>query len=195
MRNVIFIIMIASFRLSTLAEEDYYPLRVGNEWTMAAVYTVPQKGVANDVFHQRISSTVVRDGKTYFSYQLWTDQHPKKINSADLDRKVVNAVYTIDTENKGSSETISLALPLKVGASWRQPLKGRIITKSVIGLETVKASEKTYEKCFHIRSTSSDRSYKEDTWLASGVGYVKVDHLFANGVRFTQTLKEFRPGP
>ena len=57
---------------------------------------------------------------------------------------------------------------------------------------TVTIGEKTYENCIHIRNTTDKRGFQEDFWEAPHIGCVKSDSTYAEGIKISLTLREFK---
>ena len=184
------IISLSAFSSSLRGE--YIPIAVGDEWTMSALIVSPSGKASEGVVRRRIDSVAEKDGKTYVRARTWTVGRPKSTESTKLLRKDLNAVYSVDEGVAGSPEQIEVVLPLKAGVTWQQTVGPKTLTHTVIGLENIDVSGKTYENCFHIRTTSTDGSYTEDFWEAPRVGNVKSIIAYGNGARFTLTLEEFK---
>jgi hypothetical protein len=182
---------------SALAGSEYYPLKVGNDVTWAVTFYSVAGTRFEGAAHRRIESTVEKDGKTYFRSRVWFEGLPGGIMAlaqyTRLDRKDDKAEYSIYETIEGLAEQIEVVFPLKAGAKTYKVQNDMFFTNTVIGLERVEVSGKTYENCFHMRSSSSDGSYVEDYWEAPVVGNVKSEIVYGSGFSMTLTIKEFKP--
>jgi hypothetical protein len=193
-RFLLWALMMAVGGISAMAEDDYFPLQVGQVRIMTTVYVSAEGKVVGSDHSQNITSTVVTDGKTYFRCVSGNKGPQRPLLPPILYRKDEKAVYSLEEAAGGAVERIELVLPLRVGATW-QRVVGRVTrTVTVMGVETVEIDEKTYLNCYHLCETSEDGSYTQDAWIAPGVGTVKANTVYDNGMRMNLTLKEFKPG-
>jgi len=194
MRSLLYILITAVFAHTAFAEDEYFPLAVGQEITMTATVVSASGKTSEGVAHQKIEGTVEKDGKTYYRDLVSIDTPALKGEFAKLLRKDEKAAYSIDDGKEGAVEQIEALFPLKVGATWQHKADTKTMTTTVIGLESIEISGKSYEKCWHLHTTSSDGSYTEDAWEAPALGDVKSEVVFGNGAKIILTLKEFKPG-
>jgi len=159
---------------------------------MSVSMVSPTGRIAEGLFRRRMEATVARDGKAYVREHTWTVGLPSRTDSMKLLRKDLDAVYSIDESVSGSTEQVEIVLPLKLGLTWQQRAKARMLKNEVVGVETVDAAGKTYENCYHIRVTSSDGSYTEDFWEAPRVGNVKSILTYSSGLKVTVALTDFK---
>jgi hypothetical protein len=175
--------------------DSYFPFNIGDEWTSAITIAVPKVNASAVVgFHQKTESIVERNGKTYFRSRNWWDIQPDNHETITLSRKDAKGIYGIDENSKDAMETLFIPLPLNVGAKWDTIVGSKTVTDTVVAVEDVEVSGKTYKKCLHTHSSSSDGSSTSDSWRAAGIGDVKTVTVFDNGNINTQILKEFKPG-
>jgi len=194
MRRALLTLLLVLGAFSPLARGEYIPIAIGDEWTMTATLFFPDGKAAEGIVRRRIENGAEKDGKTYVRSRTWTVGLPKRTESTKLLRKDAHAVYSIDEKIENSAEQIEALLPLKAGATWSQTVGSNTLTHTVIGLETVDVSGKTYQNCYHLRTTSADGSYTEDFWEAPRVGNIKSIIVYGNGVKFTLALEEFKSG-
>ena len=194
MRYGLWILVLPFLGFSALAGNDYLPLAVGQESTMAVTIAMPDGSVMEGTAHRKIEGNVLKDGKNYFRCRTWFEGMPFKAGSTKLVRKDEKAVYAIDERTAGSVEQTIVVLPLKVGAAWERMVRGMVVTDSVIQREDIDISDKIYKNCYHIQSTWSDGKFRKDSWTAPSVGTVKEQTAYADGLTFTYTLKEFKRG-
>jgi hypothetical protein len=194
MHRVLLTLIVALGALSHIAEGEYIPIAVGDEWAMAAAIFSPTGKATECVVRRRIESAIEKDGRTYVRSRTWTVGMPKRTETTKLLRKDTNGVYSIDESIADSSEQIEVALPLKAGVTWQQIVGPKTLTHTVIGLETIEVFGKIYANCYHIHTSSADGSFTEDFWEAPRVGNVKSMILYGNGMKFTLTLEEFKAG-
>lgn len=176
MRYLIWCLVAICVRSSVLAESDYIPLAVGNHWQMSAKRESSIGPSTDSLFHRRLEGTVEKEGKTYFRVRMWSDG-PTKGEVTEYVRKDNEGYYTTRDLDKTPPER-ELILPLKVGAASERKVLGRTMTITVVGLESVTVSGKTYENCFHIREVVPEEKYTKDTWLAPNVGVVTTVSSF-----------------
>ena len=191
MRFLLLALMVAVCAFSALAEDDYFPMNVGDEWTLAVTYVSATGEVSEGLIHRKMNSAINRDGKTYYQLRTWTEGLPQKIDTLKLVRHDEKAVYSIDARKDGAIEQVDFLLPLKVGTTWNRTTNTAV---AVIGLDPVEIGGKHYENCFHVRSTNAGTQMTEDFWLAPNIGNFKSLLAFGSGVKVTTTLKEFKPG-
>jgi hypothetical protein len=194
MRYAIWPLMAALCGYSALAEDEYCPLTVGQERTMAVTISMPDGSVIAGTAHRKIEGNAEKDGKAYFRCRTWFEGMPFKEGSTKLIRKDEKAVYSIDERDAGAVEHVSVVLPLKVGSTWERIVRGMAVTDTVIQREAIDISGKTYKNCYHIQSIWSDGRFTKDAWEAPNVGTVKEQTAYADGLRFTYTLQDFKPG-
>ena len=142
--------------------------------------------------HTITEASVSKDGKEYFRQRLWSEGLPKKIELRMLLRKSEDGVYSLDEDHNATTEQTELTLPLRVGATWKRTMQGKHMTDTVIGMETVEISGKIYAKCWRIQTISLGET--EDVWFAPNVGLIKAEVTLANGLRISESLKEFKSG-
>jgi hypothetical protein len=194
MRPVLCTLM-SFFGLSAFAEDDYFPMVIGSEWTMTAKVDSAASGRTFEyTFYRSLEGAVERNGKTYYRYRTWTEGLPKNFDSTRLLRKDETAYYYIEDMQKESAEQIEVLLPLKIGTSWQQKLASLKLTSTVVGIEAVEAGGKNYMKCYHLRRMDADAKYTEDIWDAPGIGPVKSETVVADGTKIVLLLNEFKPG-
>lgn len=192
MRFLLLTLVMALCGFSALAEDDYSPLHVGDEWTyiIRHINTIPGRPILEGEDHQRIRSTVERDGKTYFVFEQWGTDPAKKETSSYV-RKDEKGEYSTCERSKSGDETLWLSFPLKIGTSWKYDEE---TTCTVAALEDVAIEAKTYKHCYHIVRKSSDGSFTSDDWFAPNIGLVKCEDAWASGGKRTMSLVEFKPG-
>jgi hypothetical protein len=193
MRYLLWSVIALAMGASALAEDEYVPLVLGTEWVMAGKVEAPTGRVSETVFHRRLEGTVDRGGVSYFRLRTWTEGLPKNYDSTKLVRKDDKAFYSIEDMEKDIPEQMELTLPLKIGATWQRKATAGMMTVTVVGLESISVSGKTYENCFHLRSVMADAKFTEDFWEAPGVGRVKSETVVADGAKVSMTLTEFKP--
>jgi hypothetical protein len=194
MRYLLWCLIVALLGFPALAENEYLPIAVGNEWKMKATLVSPTGELSEGTAHRKVEGTVEKDGKTYFRSRTSIDAGPMKHEYTKLHRKDEKAFYFLDESKEGAAEQVEIVLPLKVGTTWQRTWGSMSLTETVVGIETVTISGKAYENCYHIRVTSPDGSYTEDYWEAPNVGSVKSKAVYGNGGKVTLTLKEFKSG-
>jgi hypothetical protein len=194
MRYVLWCLIAAVYGSSAMAGDEYIPLTVGDEWTMASTSVSPTGQVSEGVARRKIEGSVEKGGKTYFRSRTWTESEPAGMEHTELVRMDAKAYYSIDEKKPDAVEQIIMVLPLKIGATWQRTLGSMTATETVIGLETVEISGKVYENCYHIRLSTANGHYTENFWQAPNVGNVKDDVVYGNGLKMSCTLNEFKPG-
>jgi len=172
--------------------DGYLPLVEGNEWTMDAVMTSPTGEVTKATARRKTGATEERSGKVYHRV-LTAMEGPYPMSYTKLNRKDETGYYTLDPRDPNAKEQAEVVLPLKIGSSWKRTSGPMNLTDTVVALEDVAVNGKTYEKCYHIRVTSSDGNYTEDYWEAPNVGSVKSEIVYGNGGKITLTIREFKP--
>jgi hypothetical protein len=168
---------------------DYEPLAEGDVWTLQAEDVLPKGGTQTATLTRTVASPVERGGKTYFTVRLAA---PGKQGIVQLIRKDDNGLYSIDPKDPNAKEQQDVMFPIKEGQSWEGFSNGEPVKISVVGLETVTANGKTYEKCFHIQSKGLKSGASEDDWEAPNLGSVKMELHFPNGAKSTLSLIEFK---
>jgi hypothetical protein len=189
MRFIFLALMVAVCGFSALAEDDYFPMHVGDEWTYSITSSeLYEKGVA----YVKIEGTNEREGKTYFRNHSWWKGNPSQLipETETLFRKDREAVFCI----LGSTEKLALVLPLKVAATWHNTIGAIAIVNTVVGLETIELSGKSYNNCYHIRTVRETDNTLEDLWLAPNIGTIKTITTYSFGRAVTATLMKFKPG-
>jgi hypothetical protein len=194
MRFLLLAMMMAVCGCSPSAKEDYVPLAVGDEWTMGATVVSATGHALECIARRQIEGAVERDGKIYFRSRSTMEGMPTKVEITKLVRKDEKGFFSIEEAKKGAVEQTEIVLPLKVGNTWKRTMGSTSVTDTVIGVESVSISGKTYDKCYRIRSVTADNSLTEDFWQAPHVGDVKSVITYGSGAKITLTLKEFKPG-
>jgi hypothetical protein len=188
-------VFICAVPLSAAEESPYIIVKEGAEWTMEAKLFSPKGDVVPAIGRRVIESGVEKDGKTYLRERTWLEVKGEKVAGYNkLARKDDAGFYSIQEDQEGATEQREIVLPLKAGQSWEFISKGKPVKCTVIGLETVTVGDKTYENCFHLRSTGPDGAFTEDFWESPNEGNVKSEILFANGAKVALILKEFKRG-
>jgi hypothetical protein len=193
MRSVLLTLIMALLAFSAMAgaDDDYYPIHAGDEWTSEFKVDPPTEGISEGIFRRRIEGVVNKGGRKYFRSRRWTEGLPST-EFTKLYRKDEKGVYCVEEEIEDPKEQMEVALPLKLGSTWQHKDRQIELTDKVISRETIRAFGKTYESCFHVRSECP--SYTADYWLAANVGIVKVHIIYVTGKSLIATLKEFKPG-
>ena len=197
MRFLLCILIMAVSGISALADDDYYPLHVGDQWTMTVEHVSRTGKVTHGIARQTIRAAAVRMGKVYFRCRF-VDASNNQDNIV-LVRKTEKGVYTMYEEPPNSEECIELSYPLKPGLTWHRTFHLGAVTITykvvVVGLERVKVPPRIYKGCYHIRSISSATGAKPvDSWFAPGIGFVKSVAFYEDGTKRIVTLKKFKPG-
>jgi hypothetical protein len=192
MRILLLALMMALCGCSALADDDYYPLHVGDEWTMTITIVTPAGKTTEGIVHRKTESTIERDEKTYYRSRFWSEGLPTKIEVFTLFRKDEKRAYSMDEKNLDAIEQVEALLPLKVGATWHHTFKSDARTDTVIGMETLEIAGKTYENCWHIRSVNSNESHIENYWQAPIEGIIKSE-VVSNGIKISIVIKDFKP--
>jgi hypothetical protein len=175
-------------------QSEYIPVKPGSEWTMDVVLTGPTGKVNKAVGRRRIEDVVEKDGRKYVRSRTWMEGGPSPMEYTKLIRKDADGLHTIAEDGKNGKEQTEIPLPMKPGATWKCDARGVTLNETVIGIESVKIGDKTYENCFHIRIESADGMYREDFWEAPKVGGVKSEIAYGSGGKIALTLREFKTG-
>jgi hypothetical protein len=194
MRFTLLPAMMVSFGISALAADEYWPIAVGQERTMTVSISMPDGGMIEGLAHRKIEGAATKDGIAYFRCRTWFEGMPFKSGSTKLMRKDEKGVYSIDERDPGSVEQVIVVLPLKAGSTWQRSVRGMTVVETVMNKEDVNVQGKIYKNCYHIQSTWSDGRYTKESWEAPNVGAVKEKISYADGLTFTYTLKDFKPG-
>ena len=187
---------VSAASLSAAEESPYLLVKQGAEWTMEAKLISPKGSEMPAVGRRVIEEGVEKDGKKYFRERTWLEKDGKKLTEyTKLVRKDDTGFYSIMEGQEGAVEKREIVLPLKVGKSWEFPARPDFMVKcTVIGLEAVTIGSKTYENCFHLRTSGAEGKYVEDFWEAPIEGSVKSEGTYADGTKITLTIKEFKAG-
>jgi hypothetical protein len=192
MRNLLLLLVLAANGSAAFADDDYFPAAVGQKSLMAAKVTTPDGKILTGDASQTFEGSVQKNGKTYFRDHFLLPL--LEMDFTKLVRRDDKGAYSMDADKGDAVEQTEAIFPLKVGASWQDMSDGRTMTTTIIGFESVEIAEKTYGKCCHLRTTTSDGNYTADDWEAPGLGEVKSEVVFKNGLKVTLTLKQFTPG-
>ena len=192
MRFLLLALLMAPCGCSPSAQDDYFPLAVGNEWVMDNTSVTSDGHRSEGIYHRKIEGVVEKDGRTYFRFRMWQEGAQSEWNSTKLIRKDEKGVYFMDELNGVTAEQVEFLLQLKVGATWNRTTGGKTLSESVVEMQTIKVSDQTYKDCFHIRGADENGIYSEDQWVGPNIGEVKARHG-RPGLTFTQTLMEFIP--
>lgn len=189
------VLVISSFtpHLFATSEQDYLPLREGDEWTMDVTIVAPNGQKFTATGRRRVGEQIERDGKTYHQVRTWIEDGPFPFDQVKLMRKAATGVYSLDPQWKGQKEQLEIVLPLKVGQTWKRVNGPQNLNERVVALESVTVGEKIFENCYRVRSESSDGQFTEDYWEAPILGSIKSD-ITSFGSRIRLTLREFKPG-
>ena len=194
MRYVLFSLLIV-LRFSAFAEDDYYPLVIGQERTMLLVMMEPDGSATIGREITKIERTVEKGGHAYFLCHVWSEGFQDKIDFTYLARKDDSGVYIIDERSGFADERRELILPLKSGLSWNQVIGPRTFTTTITGLENVKVyGDKTVDNCYHFQNTVDDDSCIRSASYANGIGMVKNSLILKASRSLVYMLIEFKPG-
>lgn len=181
--------------LSAAEDASYIQLKLGAEWTMDAQLTSAKGSTLPAIGRRVIEEGIEKNGKKYLRERTWLEMNGEKAGEyTKLLRKDDTGIYSIFEGQEEAVEKREIALPLKVGESWEFTVRDRVVKCTVIGLETVTIGSKTYENCFHLRSSGADGNYVEDFWEAPVVGSIKSEISYGDGTKVILTLKEFKAG-
>jgi hypothetical protein len=173
-------------------EYPYFPLQVGRETIMADVHGGPSSECT------KVVGMVEKNGKIYFRSRLsWliANAGEAALEANELLRKDGQALYAVD-EGFHSVEQVKFALPLKAGQTGVRTRGARREDYSIIGMESIEISGKSYDKCWHIRTAvmENGRPSTIDSWEAPNVGTVRTTSTSSDGKTRTIELKEFKSG-
>jgi hypothetical protein len=179
------------FALTSLAltADDYLPLAEGHEWIMDMTMTLPSGEAKTSTARRKVGATQEVKGKLYHRVVLSIERQ-NAVEDANWFRKDATGFYSLDPKDPEASEEVEVLFPLEVGKTWLRNTGPKKVTNTVVALESVTIGGKTYDKCYHIRTTSAD-GFTEDFWLAPEVGNVKSVIVFGNDRKVTLTLREF----
>jgi hypothetical protein len=185
-------LLLLLLKTSASAEDndDYSPLKIGDEWIMDVVTKTPKE--IKCALIVRITHTMDRDGKQYFAQQRITESKSIAQGMDVFVRKDETGIYSIDQANNHGKEQADIQLPFVVGKEWTRYVGSNEGKETEIGIETIAVGGKTYEKCFHVRVETNDRSFRLDFWQAPNVGQIKAEASIA-GLKSTMTMREFKP--
>jgi hypothetical protein len=182
------------------AEDDYYPMTVGNMWNYHGVITYEQAdadtGATFITVAEVTAETQLTNGEDVFeltnldsTFTRPPDETTLVNTRVNYARKTDDHVLAYDSKDDTEPDTV-LALPLEDGKTWTVSSKGdTTITATVDGQESITVPAGTYE-CWKVRMTLTVGSTSQDVywWYAEGVGHVK--HYFeATYGAFTETMK------
>ena len=179
---------------SASVDEDYFPLAVGQERTMAATSVSATGEIFEGLLHRVIEGTVEKSGKTYFRFRTWTDGLPRQIDYLECVRKDEKGYYSIDEKDEAAVEHVDYVLPLKLGASWKRVANSRTTTVTVLAFESIEINGEAYKNCCHLRTTNTATQFTEEIWLAPNLGSIKSLMAFGGAARLSLTLKDFKAG-
>lgn len=174
--------------------DDYVPFGQGHEWTMDAAFTSPEGEVTHGTAHRRVGEKEERNGQVYYRTRIWMENAPFPVDHTDLRRRDRSGSYSLDLKDANAKEQPGVMLPLEAGKRWSVAAGQVTFKNEVLGIEDVIVNGTKYEKCYRIRTASTDGGYTEDYWEAPKVGCVKHEIVFQNGVKISMTLREFKPG-
>ena len=171
---------------ANVPDDDYAPQYEGDEWLMEITFTGADGAKATSANRRIAGKMVERDGKQWREMNVRSEGEKDARVTTFLERKDKVGVYSI----KSGKEVLEFFQPIRIGKEW---LKGNLKCK-VVGRETIKIGDKTYEGCYRIRGEVPD-GYWEETWHAPSVGMVRFESGFAGTQNFgVAVLKEFKPG-
>ena len=171
-------------------DEVYFPLEVGATREMYVLVMPPNKVVSFASAERKTLEKVKRDGKEYFRQRTSIRGGGMDQAYTALVRVDEKGVHVIDERHADAREEIDIRFPLEIGKTWTS-LRDREIVWRVVGVETVKIKNKTYEDCLHLRGEAKDGKYIEEKWIHKGVGDVKVD-IRMDKIRVMMALREFK---
>lgn len=192
MRYVLWILLLILHGSPAFARDDYFPMAVGDEWTMSVTMTGNQEPPQYGVYRRIIDAAMDKNGKTYLHSKISFEGMPFKAEGMKLMRKDDHAVWSIDQRMENATERLETVLPLKTGSHWERNVRGMPMTNTVLGKETIVIDGKTYKNCFHIQSTWSNGTFISDSWQAPNIGTVKKQLTYSDGLTFTYLLKEYK---
>lgn len=194
--QVLVLSVIACFGLTSFGAEadDYLQIHEGREWTSDVTIRLPDGRIESGIGHSLVEGKVQHAGRTYHRVRISLEGGPLPFKIAKLVRKDAAGVYTIPEGDPEATEQMEVKLPLKVGATWQRPFGGVMLKESVVGMESVTIGDKIYKECYRVRSETPDGMYVENYWEAPGIGSVKSETVYSNGLRILWTLREFKPG-
>lgn len=197
MRSLL-IALTASFALvSTLfsaEQSDYAPHAEGHEWVMDGEITYPNGEKKSVTGRRKVEGSVEYNGKTYLKSSTSLEGGPERPPYVKPTRRHSTGLYSVEENVQDAKEEPEILFPLKEGLTWKRSFGAQMMTHTVLGVETVTIADKKFEECFHIRSLTDKGDVTEDYWIAPNIGSVKSMITYANGVKLTLTLREFKPG-
>lgn len=209
MRSLLILLILRLLGAVALAEDDYFPLAIGEKWTMR-VKTIGEGGGISGFFSSAIYGTTVRNGRTYFgTIEAYDWRWPARILSLSslpnkyetygrgikFYRSTNDAIFVSLKAPTGVFEYMEIPRPLRVGTVWRQNEGFEVTVSKVLSKESVRVNGHRFANCYHLRKRASKyiailheqvNCYVRDTWLAPGVGEVKRIETQGDG-RFALT--------
>ena len=178
--------------VSRAADDNYFPLAIGNEWIMELHIISSNGDKTNGVLHRKIGEAVQHNGKTYFRSHTWLENsRPFAMDYTKLVRRDDAGFYSIDERDPKRVEKQGGKLPLEVGMKWENKVEGGILRTTVMAKEEVTMGTKVYKNCFRIRIASKNEEYVEEFLEAPGVGSLKSEIKRVDG-KWVLTLREFK---
>jgi hypothetical protein len=161
---------------------SYFPLAVGDQWDYRLVTTV-ERGDRLDTttvatYEHRITGTAkLADGKPAF-VRIWESQvtlHDSALPESTFSqsettylRRTGQAVYRYPS--RASPPDSILLLPIQIDQQWESNGVGY----HVMGRDDVQIEDQTYTSCWRIKTSTSADPNPINTWLAPGVGLVRL---------------------
>lgn len=178
-----FFISLIFFGCSLFENEDYYPLKVGNEWKYEGYTLRGNDTTMRTMTEVKITYKINKEDVFVSSSKTQNYIYPAPLDSV-MDSSYVYIVETKDAiisySDKGR-DTI-LSLPLNKDKSWKQVYAGDTITYTVLEQEDVDVPAGTYKKAWKIEKKykSNGIEFSPYFYYADGVGLIKYHLEYTN---------------
>lgn len=168
---------------------NYFPVAMGNRWTMTMSGFVIPAGVDTVTVTGTFERTVIDTTTHAMGYKLWVMEEISATTFTQGDTTVTyrdtSYAYTMESDSElvAYDDTITteyeilVKLPVTVGETWEPYTDDNSVTREILSISTiVSVPAGSFSSCLHLQDTDSEAPDDNwEMWSAPGIGPCRVE--------------------
>lgn len=184
------IIFILGANCMAQSENSYFPVKANAKWEYNGRISSPNKSDVKISATLRFEEETLINGKRYLKNN-WTLSSPSGefAPEGSYYRADKNGIYKLSNHDIEKGEYLEIPLPIPIGISWlvlEPERKPTTVRSERAG--TLEVNGRKYKNCIKLTYILPDKIRVIETYLASGVGVVKVVYKNSSTLATTELL-------
>lgn len=188
--TTLFVILCFAVNCIAQDEDSYFPVKANARWDYIGKISSPNKSDVKISATLRFEEETLIDGKRYLKNN-WTLSSPggEFAPEGSYYRSDKNGIYKLSNNNIEKGEYLEIPFPIPIGISWLVLEPGRKpTTVRSERVSTIEVNGRKYKNCIKLIYILPDKIRVIETYLASGIGVVKVIYKNSSTLMTTELL-------